>query len=97
MDIYVVDGSGNRVLQTSWTSSGTTTAFERVEFEAQAQAIELQGELDDSDWLSIMEVCIYRFESTRWNVHCRKPNNRGASIAVCTTELTIDLRMRPWS
>lgn len=57
MDIYVVDGSGNRALQTSWTSSGTTTAFESVEFEAQAQSIELQGVmLEDSDWLSIMEV-----------------------------------------
>eukprot|EP00752_Nemacystus_decipiens_P007213 g6456.t1 len=56
MDIYVVDGNGNRALQTSWTSSGTTAAFESVEFEAQAQAIELQGVLEDSEWISIMEV-----------------------------------------
>ena len=56
MDVYIVDGNGNRALQSSWTSSGTTAAFERVEFEAQAQAIELQGVLDDSGWFSIMEV-----------------------------------------
>lgn len=56
MEVYAVDGDGNREIIASWTSSGTTTAFERLEFEAQAQAIELQGVLDDSEWISIMEV-----------------------------------------
>lgn len=62
MDIFVADGDGNLLMQTSWTSSGETTAFESLEFEAQvaqAQAIELQGVLDDSEWLSFMEVFTY--------------------------------------
>lgn len=51
MEIYV-DGD----LQTSWTSSGTTTAFENIEVDANGQAVEIRGVLTDSEWLSITEV-----------------------------------------
>lgn len=53
MEIHV-----NDVLQTSWTSSGTTTDFERVDLSLSGQAIELRGVLADSDWLSIVEVSL---------------------------------------
>ncbi|CAN0221443.1 unnamed protein product [Pylaiella littoralis] len=53
MDIYV-DG----VMQTSWTSSGTTTDFENIELDVSGKAVELRGVLADSEWLSIMEVQI---------------------------------------
>ena len=53
MDVYV-DG----VMVTSWTSSGTTTAFENIDLGVLGQAIELQGVLDGSEWLSIMEVSV---------------------------------------
>jgi len=51
MDIYV-DG----VKTTTWTSSGSTTAFENVEVGVGGQTIELRGVLGDSEWLSITEV-----------------------------------------
>ena len=53
MGVYV-DG----VMVTSWTSSGTTTAFENIDLGVLGQAIELQGVLDGSEWLSIMEVSV---------------------------------------
>eukprot|EP00903_Cladosiphon_okamuranus_P021656 g19910.t1 len=49
--IYVDD---NKI--TTWTSSGMTTGFESVELGTQGQVIELRGVLDDSEWLSILEV-----------------------------------------
>lgn len=52
MEIYV-DG----ILQTSWTSSGTTAGLENVDLGVIGQAIEVRGVLAGSEWLSIMEVC----------------------------------------
>lgn len=52
MDAYVDD-----VMVTSWTSSGTTTAFEIIDLGVTGQAVELRGVLADSEWLSISEVC----------------------------------------
>ena len=51
MDIYVDD-----VKATTWTSSGSTTGFEKVELGVSGQSIELRGVLEGSDWLSIAEV-----------------------------------------
>ncbi len=51
MDIYVDD-----VKATTWTSSGSTTAFENVELGVAGQTIELRGVMGDSEWLSITEV-----------------------------------------
>eukprot|EP00903_Cladosiphon_okamuranus_P018634 g17151.t1 len=51
MDIYVDD-----VMVTSWTSSGTTTAFESIDLGVTGQAVELRGVVDGSEWLSITEV-----------------------------------------
>ena len=51
IDIYV-DG----VFVTSWTSSGTTLDFETVALGITGGSIELRGVLEDSEWLSIMEV-----------------------------------------
>eukprot|EP00752_Nemacystus_decipiens_P014959 g13318.t1 len=51
MDVYVDD-----TMIASWTSSGTTTAFENIELRATGQTVELRGVLDDSEWLSITEV-----------------------------------------
>ena len=51
MDVYVDD-----VMVTSWTSSGTTTAFENIDLGVSGQAVELRGVLEGSEWLSIMEV-----------------------------------------
>lgn len=51
IEIYV-DGA----MQTSWTSSGTTSAFESVDLGVTGQTIELRGVLGDTEWLSIKEV-----------------------------------------
>ena len=51
VDIYV-DG----VFATSWTNSGTTLDYEAIALGATGESIELRGVLDDSEWLSIMEV-----------------------------------------
>ena len=51
MDIYV-DG----VFATSWTSSGTTLDYEAIALGVTSNSIEFRGVLDDSEWLSIMEV-----------------------------------------
>lgn len=51
MDILV---DGQKIV--TWTSSGTATGFETVELGVTGQTIELQGDLADSDWLSVMEV-----------------------------------------
>eukprot|EP00752_Nemacystus_decipiens_P014960 g13319.t1 len=39
----------------SWTSSGTTSAFETVELGVTGRTIDLQGALADPEWLSTME------------------------------------------
>ena len=51
IDIYV-DG----IIVTTWTSSGTTLDFETVTLGVTGTSIELRGVLEDSEWLSIMEV-----------------------------------------
>ena len=51
IDIYV-DGA----FTTSWTSSGTTLDYEAIALGVTGESIELRGVLDDSEWLSIMEV-----------------------------------------
>ncbi|CAM9670498.1 unnamed protein product [Ascophyllum nodosum] len=51
VDIYV-DG----VIVITWTSSGTTLDFETVTLGVAGSNIELRGVLEDSEWLSIMEV-----------------------------------------
>lgn len=51
VDIFV-----DEVKLKSWTSSGTTAEFERVELSATGKKIELRGDLDQSQWLSIVEV-----------------------------------------
>ncbi|CAM9294633.1 unnamed protein product, partial [Ectocarpus fasciculatus] len=51
IDIYV---DGYHI--TTWTSSGTTAGFESVELMTQGQVIELVGDLNDIEWLSILEV-----------------------------------------
>jgi len=60
MDIYVDD-----VKITTWTSSGSTTAFENVALGIAGQTIELRGVLGASEWLSITEVGAKRGEK-RW-------------------------------
>ena len=49
--IYV-DG----VRATTWTSSGLTTDFESVMLGVNGKTVELRGVLEESEWLSIMEV-----------------------------------------
>lgn len=51
MDIYM-----NGIKSTTWTSSGTTTAFETVEVIGDAETIELRAVLPDTEWISIIEV-----------------------------------------
>ncbi|CAN0133967.1 unnamed protein product [Scytosiphon promiscuus] len=51
IDIYV-----DEVLETSWTSSGTTADFESVGLGISGHTIELRGVLAESEWLSIAEV-----------------------------------------
>ncbi|CAM9160433.1 unnamed protein product [Ectocarpus sp. 4 AP-2014] len=41
---------------TVWTSSGTTTGFETIDVDTMGRWIEIVGVLEDSEWLSIMEV-----------------------------------------
>ncbi|CAN0375801.1 unnamed protein product, partial [Ectocarpus fasciculatus] len=41
---------------TVWTSSGTATGFENIEVDTMGRWIEIVGVLEDSEWLSIMEV-----------------------------------------
>ncbi|CAM9298873.1 unnamed protein product, partial [Ectocarpus sp. 12 AP-2014] len=41
---------------TVWTSSGTTTGFQTIEVDTMARSISIVGVLEDSEWLSIMEV-----------------------------------------
>lgn len=55
IDIYVDD-----VLSKTWTSSGTTSSFESVSINATGQKVELRGDLTNSEWLSISEVCSSR-------------------------------------
>ncbi|CAN0361959.1 unnamed protein product, partial [Ectocarpus sp. 8 AP-2014] len=43
---------------TTWTSSGTTTGFETIELDTMGRWISIVGVLADSEWLSIMEVCL---------------------------------------
>lgn len=51
MEIYVDDE-----LITTWSSSGTTTDLEGIDFDAVGETVELRGVLADSEWLSILEV-----------------------------------------
>ncbi|CAN0303751.1 unnamed protein product, partial [Ectocarpus sp. 12 AP-2014] len=53
IDVFL-DGA----LVTTWTSSGTTNGFESIALPdtASGTVIELQGVLDDSEWLSIIET-----------------------------------------
>ena len=51
VDIYV-DG----VIVTTWTSSGTTLDFETITLGVTGGTVKLRGMLEDSEWLSIMEV-----------------------------------------
>lgn len=51
LDVYI-DG----VKATSWTSSGTTAAFETVDITGAAETIELRAVVADTVWVSIMEV-----------------------------------------
>ena len=51
VDIYI-DG----VIVTTWTSSDNTLDFESVTLGLTGSTIELRGVLEDSEWLSIMEV-----------------------------------------
>ena len=53
MDIYV-----DNVIVTTWASSGTTLDFENVTLGVTGSTIELRGVLEDSEWLSVMEVQI---------------------------------------
>ncbi|CAM9918634.1 unnamed protein product, partial [Ectocarpus sp. 8 AP-2014] len=46
----------DNVPYTTWTSSGTTTGFETIEVDTMGRWIEIVGVLEDSEWLSIMEV-----------------------------------------
>ena len=54
IDIYV-DSS----IVATWTSAGTTLDFETVTLGVTGTIIELRGVLEDSEWLSIMEVWRY--------------------------------------
>ncbi|CAN0504528.1 unnamed protein product, partial [Ectocarpus sp. 12 AP-2014] len=40
----------------SWTSSGTTSDFESIDLGVDGKVVELVGDLQDSEWLSILEV-----------------------------------------
>lgn len=51
MEVYVDDA-----LITTWASSGTTTDLEAVDFDVVGETVELRGVLDNSEWLSILEV-----------------------------------------
>ncbi|CAM9472837.1 unnamed protein product, partial [Sphacelaria rigidula] len=50
MEIYLDDE-----LITTWSSSGTTTDLEGIDFDAVGETVELRGVLADSEWLSILE------------------------------------------
>lgn len=44
-------------LVTAWTSSGTTDEFEAIDLSGTpGQMVEITGVLDDSEWVSIVEV-----------------------------------------
>lgn len=44
----------------TWTSSGSTTAFETIGlFSVPGKMVELRGVLSDDEWLSISEVCVW--------------------------------------
>ena len=51
VDVYVDD-----VIVTTWTSSGTTSDFEAVTLGVTGSTIELRGVLENSEFLSILEV-----------------------------------------
>ncbi|CAM9345645.1 unnamed protein product [Scytosiphon promiscuus] len=84
MEIYV-DGA----LQTSWTSSGTTTSFESVNLGVTGQTIELRGVLDDTEWLSIMEV---RFFEVYLNARTYRPVSRTPPVVWRRYSSTIGLK-----
>ena len=65
IEVYV-DGA----LITTWTSSGTTDGFESVNLSwASGQVIELTGVLDDTEWLSIVEVSLVSPEVAESRIH----------------------------
>ena len=65
VNIYV-DG----VIVITWTSLGTTLDFESVTLGVAGSNIELRGVLEDSEWLSIMEVHNTRmFNSLHLHAH----------------------------
>ncbi|CAN0429725.1 unnamed protein product [Ectocarpus sp. 8 AP-2014] len=51
-----LDISVDNLPYTTWTSSGATTGFETIEVDTMARWISIAGVLEDSEWLSIMEV-----------------------------------------
>ncbi|CAM9695160.1 unnamed protein product [Ectocarpus sp. 6 AP-2014] len=51
-----LDISIDNLPYTTWTSSGTTTGYEVIELDTMAQWISVVSVLEDSEWLSIMEV-----------------------------------------
>ncbi|CAM9842773.1 unnamed protein product, partial [Ectocarpus sp. 8 AP-2014] len=56
--VRTIDVSVDGVLVATWTSSGTTDGFESIAFPdgISGTVINLQGVLDDSEWLSIIET-----------------------------------------
>lgn len=52
-----VDISVDGIFAVTWTSSGTTSDFETIDMSGYAgQDITITGVLDDSEWISIVEV-----------------------------------------
>ena len=92
LNIYV-DG----VIVTTWTSSGVTLDFETVTLGVTGTSIEFRGVLEDSVWLSIMEVrryCMrYEMPCTLYALrvpedkrHCKEGSYVFASVLFCFYE-----------
>ncbi|CAM9252697.1 unnamed protein product, partial [Ectocarpus sp. 12 AP-2014] len=66
-------------LVTTWTSSGTTDGFEAIDLSGTwGQVLEITGVLDDSEWLSIIEVSAShtRCSAAHWSTRQRaKPTS----------------------
>ncbi|CAN0364261.1 unnamed protein product [Ectocarpus sp. 8 AP-2014] len=61
-------------LVTTWTSSGTTDGFEAIDLSGTwGQVLEITGVLDDSEWLSIIEVSasLTRCSAAHWSTRKR--------------------------
>ena len=86
VQVYV-DGS----LVSTWTSSGTTDNFERIDVSsASGQVLEITGVLDDSEWLSIVEVSVLK----KMRVF-NSPFPQCKRIAQCVIDIQLTFQIPP--